>query len=223
MGARVLIAGLCVLVALGCSKRPKKPAPATDNPPPSSAPPSAADNKKAKDDEPNWLTDPRFKKDGSEPGAPKGPTATGKSNWGLSAPTGGWQGDAKGDGKDKGDAKAPPPVAPPALTPGGNTPLGAAGRVVGQNEMREVWLFIENTSGATGQMPKPSAIYEALVAAKSPAAGHVKDGAIVLTGATQREGVWAYEARALTGGGLAVTQSGVERLTADELKQRLGK
>ena len=90
-------------------------------------------------------------------------------------------------------------------------------------DMKEVWIFIENASGASGKMPSQLLTYQALIAAKSPAADLVKDGTIFLTGATVRESVWAYETQALTNGGLVATQNGVETLTAAELKTRLGK
>lgn len=219
MGARVLIAGLCVLVALGCARRAKKPA-ATDEPVAQNAPQQPA-APKAKADEPNWLTDPRFKKDG-EPGSPgKGPSATGKSDWGVTPPTGGWQGGAQPPVPPQ---PPQPGTNPPPLAPGSGTPLGAAGRAVALAEMKDVHLFIENASVVDGRMPKPSAVYEALVAAGSKkAAEHVRLGSIVLTGATQRESIWAYDYSALTNGGYAVSQNGVETLTAAELKQRLGK
>jgi hypothetical protein len=217
MSARVLIAGLCVLVALGCARRAKKPT-GTDEPVAQNAPQQPA-APKGKADEPNWLTDPRFKKD-TEPGSPvtpgKGPSATGKSDWGVSPPQGGWQGGAQ--------PPAQPPVQPLPLVVGGGTPLGAAGRVVALAEMKDIHIFMENASVVDGKMPKPSAVYEALVAAGAKkAAEHVRLGSIVLTGATQRESIWAYDYAALTNGGYAISQNGVEMLSAAELKQRLGK
>jgi hypothetical protein len=223
MGARVLIAGLCLLVALGCARRAKKPA-ATDEPVAQNSPQQPV-SPKAKADEPNWLTDPRFKKD-TEPGSPaapgKGPSATGKSDWGVSPPAGGWQGGAQPPAQPP--VQPPPGTQPPPLVVGGGTPLGAAGRVVALAEMKDIHLFIENASVVDGKMPKPSEIYEALVAGGAKkAAEHVRLGSIVLTGATQRESIWAYDAGALTKGGYAISQNGVETLTAAELKQRLGK
>ncbi len=223
MGARVLIAGLCVLVALGCARRAKKPA-ATDEPVAQNTPQQPAPPK-AKADEPNWLTDPRFNSKAGEPGAPavpgKGPSATGKTDWGVTPPQGGWQG---GSNPPQPPVPPQPGTNPPPLVVGGGTPLGAAGRAVALAEMKDVHIFMENASVVDGKMPKPSAVYEALVAAGSKkAAEHVRLGSIVLTGATQRESIWAYDYNALTNGGYAVTQNGVETLTAAELKQRLGK
>jgi hypothetical protein len=89
-------------------------------------------------------------------------------------------------------------------------------------DMRDLQIFIHDVSLVTGKMPTPGEIFAALLAARSPAAALVKDGAIILTGATDREGVWAYEARALSQGGLAVSQNGTQTLTAAELKAMLG-
>lgn len=114
---------------------------------------------------------------------------------------------------------APPGPAAP-LTPNGG-PRNAVQRLVAMNDMREVWIFIENASGASGTMPGPDVIYAALVEAKSPAAALVKEGSITLTGTRTRESVWAFETAALAQGGLVVSQQGVKKLTAAELTQRL--
>ena len=87
MRALLLLAVLSV--AVGCAKRGAKTAPAKDE----TAKPVAAD-KKGKADEPNFLNDPRFKK---EPPL-EGPSPH-KQPWGISAPEGGWQGPAAGEPK----------------------------------------------------------------------------------------------------------------------------
>ena len=115
------------------------------------------------------------------------------------------------------------PANPPAIAPGGGTSVSAVKTAVTMADMREVWVYVENRSGASGKMPAQLEIYQALVKGGSPAADRVKDGTLTLTGATARESVWAYETRALTDGGLVASQNGVETLTAAELRQRLGK
>ena len=130
---------------------------------------------------------------------------------------------AKDSGPTRDDGKAPqrePGGLPP---PAGNTPRGAAMRAVAAADMRDLQVFIDTAALASGRMPSGADIYAALVDARSPAAALVKDGAIVLTGARERESVWAFEANAYLSGGLVVSQNGVERLTAGELKKRLGK
>jgi hypothetical protein len=100
----------------------------------------------------------------------------------------------------------------------------APARTVKQNDMHNLHIFIENASSATGQMPDGNAIRQALQSDREMGniLALIDDGSIVLTGINQREGVWAYEKLALTEGGIVLTNNGVERLTAAELKARLG-
>jgi hypothetical protein len=195
----------------------------------------------------NTDKDGKGAKDGG-PTLPVDPVSpTGKPSWNLTPPEGGWTppNAAPPAGANPMPPAQPPAGAPPAvqpqpppakvpqpqagpaappvqpLAPNNAGPLGAAQRIVAMNDMRELWLTIENASGASGAMPGPDAIYKALVEVKSPAAELVKNGTISLTGTRSRESVWAYETAALTQGGLVVTQNGVEKLTAAELTQRL--
>jgi hypothetical protein len=92
---------------------------------------------------------------------------------------------------------------------------------VSQNDMNDIWLFIDARSGAGGQMPSLQDVYTALVAAKSPAAELARGGSIVVTGTRTRESIWAYEANAITQGGWVASQNGVEKLTAADLNRRL--
>jgi hypothetical protein len=258
---RILTAGLCLVLAVGCAKRtvptaaPVRDEVARAQPQPAPAVKAVRENpKKDEKDEANWLTDPRFKKaqptvqmippaDQSVPA--DGPSATGKQPWGMAPPAGGWPGAAPAL-PPAGAQKIDPPVqpvpgnAPPAPNPpvagapqpnvvpgkpasGAATPLAAANNLVKAADMRDLQIFIHDASLVSGQMPTPGAIYAALVDSGSPAADLVKGGAIILTAATRREGVWAYETRALTQGGLVVSQNGVETLSAAELRQRIGK
>jgi hypothetical protein len=88
--------------------------------------------------------------------------------------------------------------------------------------MEDIRIFVDNASGASGQMPSPQLIYNALVMAGSPAAKLVEARAIILTGAQTRESIWAYEAKAATQGGMIAGPNGVETVTAAELKRRVG-
>jgi hypothetical protein len=90
-------------------------------------------------------------------------------------------------------------------------------------DINDVWVFVDNFSGASGKMPPPEIIYGALVEAKSPAADLVKQGYIVLTGATRRESVWAFDRAAPSQGGWIATQNGPEQVTAREFAQRIGR
>jgi hypothetical protein len=96
--------------------------------------------------------------------------------------------------------------------------------VVTEADMKEVWIFIENASLASGKMPPPVLTYSALVEAKAKAAPLVKAGSIYLTGSPHRESIWAFDFRAFSRGEpvLVATQNGVETLTVEQLKARLG-
>jgi hypothetical protein len=233
MWLRILTIGVGLILATGCAKKVAKKPSADDsaNAKPATSTPGASDKDKKgskgeKADEPNWLNDPRFKKD--PPGVPADGSSPGKQPWGIAPPKGGWQGPNTGVGPVQpavpgGPAPGmgvpqPQPMPPPAT----GTPALPAKRVE-MADMKEVWIYIENASGASGKMPTQEMIYEALIAAKSPAAELVRTGAIYLTGATTRESIWAFEAQALTQGGLVATQNGVETLSAAQLKARLGK
>lgn len=249
---RITLLLVCLVLGAGCKRGAKDTGPARGDlanaklqPAPAPEPkPEKKDEKKA---EPNWLKDPRVQSKKDQLPI-DGPANGRKQPWGVGAPEGGFQPPVPGVQPNPagavqpmpvpakppavGVAALPPQAAPaamapatnvPALAPAGNTPRGAAARVVAMADMRDLQIFIDNASGATGKMPTSAEIMTALIEAKSPAAALVKDGAIVLTGAKQREGVWAFEARAYLNGGLVVTQNGVERVTAEELKRLLGK
>lgn len=99
-------------------------------------------------------------------------------------------------------------------------PLGSVNSAVGARDLEDVRIFIDGAS-AGGRMPSPDLTRTALLAAGSPAWRLVERKAIVLTGAADREGVWAYEAAARERGGLVAGPNGVETLTAAELARRL--
>jgi hypothetical protein len=114
---------------------------------------------------------------------------------------------------------APQPKQSPAPMP---QPKVAPAPNISKQDMEDIRIFIDNAS-AGGQMPSPQLVYSALVMNQSPAAAHVKSGAIVVHPARSREEVWAYEARALQQGGWMVTANGVEQVNANDLKRRLGR
>jgi hypothetical protein len=243
MCSRILIAAACLALAAGCAKRTaKKPSQDDSANAKQPAPAPGADDRKndKKGDEPNWLTDSRFKKDPPSTTTPLPPdgSSPGKQPWAITPPQGGWQGPNPGAGPVQpaapgGMPVGPAPVGAPAAGMGVLQPQPAAPAAPGvppaqnkrveQADMKDVWIYIENASGASGKMPTQKMIYEALLAAKSPAAELVRTGAIYLTGSTSRESIWAFEAQALASGGLVANQNGVETLTAAELKSRLGK
>lgn len=120
----------------------------------------------------------------------------------------------------------PPPAAGGGAGGGGGGAVqavrGAVQRAVTMHEMNNLRLFIDNASVASGRMPSREEIFASAKQGDPKLAQFLQDGSIILTGATTREGVWAYEKDAPTRGGLVVTASGVERLSPDELRQRMG-
>ncbi|MFM7150480.1 MAG: hypothetical protein ACKO23_11605 [Gemmataceae bacterium] len=143
--------------------------------------------------------------------------------------------------KKKTDSKASTPTtgkaAPAAggsgvaMNPSGGGSGGAAqairkavGRAVNQNELRNIHLFVESASSASGAMPTVPEILNALRLESPATLKLVEDGAIVLTGARQRASIWAYtaDAQSVTGEHLVVNQNGVERMQPDALRAALG-
>lgn len=232
MFARMATAGVLAFLLAGCSKKVAKVDAPDANPEPvvfGKANPADGDKGKAAK-KPNWLNDPRFKTDGPTGGETDHPS--GKPGWGAAtAPAGGW----KADGRPPGEVPAlppgqpatggpvqPQPAAPAKAEPAAaTTPAKGSGKAVTEADMKDVWIFIENRSGATGKMPGPDEVYAALKGAGANAFDLVQDGSIALTGSRTRESVWAYEAKALKSGGFVVTQNGVETVTAAALAQRL--
>jgi hypothetical protein len=232
MAPRLVLAAVCLALACGCSKKPAKPVDSNDD----KAPPSktgnapeaskpASDRKKGTE-KANWLNDPRFKKDEYSKPEAESSGVPGKPGWGIAKPEGGWAPEKPQAGATaSGAAPAAPakPNTPPGTAAPATATTSAAGKPVSEADLKEVWVYVENRSGASGQMPSAKETLDALTAAGSKAADLVRDGSIVLTGARSRESVWAYEKNALTQGGLMVTQTGVERTTAENLASRLGR
>ncbi len=100
---------------------------------------------------------------------------------------------------------------------------GAVQRTVTLHDMDQIRLFIDTASLDSGQMPTAQQTAAALQKAAPKIFALVQEGVIVLTGARTREGVWAYTQQPQTTGGehLVLTSSGIERMTAAALQQRL--
>lgn len=205
---RPLLCLILVLPLVGCAKKVAKfTGKSDDTASATQTEPVAAklkpeENQKAKSAEkPNWLNDPRFKRDNQLPtdASPKsdlnGALPLNSQPQPVPAPQGVPQG-------------TPRPAPVPVVTP---RPVA---KPVSKADMNEVWIFIENASLVSGKMPAPDLVLAALIQAKSPAADLVRDGSISLTGARAREGVWAFERNAPTLGGWVATQNGPEQVTA---------
>jgi hypothetical protein len=235
MFTRIVTAGVLACLLVGCAKQTAKftgrddPAPAPKPQPADKGKPGDRNDKAGKNDKtktdgdtPNWLNDPRFNKDNQLPTE----GSSGKPGWGVKPPDGGWtppNAPAPQPGNPSTPAQpgggAPPQPSPP---PAAGTPAQpTGGKPVAEADMKEVWIYIENASGASGKMPTPDRVLAALIEAKASAAALVRDGSIVLTNTRTRDSVWAYEVKATTQGGLVASQNGVETLTAAQLAARL--
>ena len=100
---------------------------------------------------------------------------------------------------------------------------GAARRAASQNDLQQIRLIIEDAFNTNGKMPTAQETLTALQQSAPNIAALVKDQTITLNNARTRQDVWAYETAALSNGGLMLTSSGVERVDAATLRQRLGR
>ncbi len=98
---------------------------------------------------------------------------------------------------------------------------GAVRRTVTMNDLQQIRIFIDNASLASGRMPSTQDTYAALKQEAPNIATLIDEGVLTLNNATTREQVWAYETDALKQGGQVLTGSGVERMDAETLAQRL--
>lgn len=224
MFTRIALVGLSFSLVIGCAKKAKPtgknetPVTAVTQPKDTQKPAKEGDKNK-KSDKPNWLTDPRAE---TPPNQLPTENQFGKPGLGVTLP------------KPDGNATLPPApkpsggnttgvLQPQTVTPPTSPSTPKAGKPVIEADMNEVWIFMENASIVSGKLPPMPLVYSALVKAEAKAAELVKDGSITLTGATERESIWAFETKALTQGGWVASQNGVENLTAAELKKRLGR
>lgn len=123
---------------------------------------------------------------------------------------------------------APPAPGAPTGAAAGNPSIGGAAqgvrgavnRTVTLNALNNLRLFIDTYSGANGKMPNKAQVLEAAKQDRELVEA-LNDGRIIVTETKSRDGVWAYEAEALKTNGQVITAVGIERMNADQLKQRL--
>ena len=67
-----------------------------------------------------------------------------------------------------------------------------------QNDFKNLHIFMDAASGVTGKLPDKATTVAALKMEKGAAnlVKAIEDGSLILTGATSREDVWAYEKNA---------------------------
>jgi len=98
---------------------------------------------------------------------------------------------------------------------------GAVRRTASANDLANLRIYIESASLASGNMPTRDQILADIARDLPKVVGAVKDGTMIITGISQREGVWAYEEATLSKGGMVLTNNGVERMTPQELQAKL--
>ncbi len=122
-------------------------------------------------------------------------------------------------------AKSTEPAAPSG---GGNTNYVSGGgavqnvrqaakRVDVMNEMKGLGLTITQMEITNGRMPTKADIV-AEVRSDAKLSKLIADGTILLTGASSRSGLWAYEVDADTKGGIGLVGGTPNRYSADEIK-----
>jgi hypothetical protein len=93
-------------------------------------------------------------------------------------------------------------------------------RTLTQNDLNQIRTFMEQARSEKGSYPKSLADLPGLDRDAPKLANAIKSGELVIAGGNN--GVLAYEAAALEDRGSVVTTDGVQTMTADELKQKLG-
>src|SRR5579859_207169 len=90
---------------------------------------------------------------------------------------------------------------------------GAVKRYVDAQEMGQLFIYFNYAAdGATGRVPGKDVILADVKKADPKLGKLIEDGEIILTGRTDREGLWAYVKDAPKIGGWVLTPNGPERL-----------
>lgn len=134
----------------------------------------------------------------------------------------------KDEGYEPPTTQPAPPPAPPKADPRNTSYQPGAGavqnvrqaarRTVVINDMQQLGLFIELAYSETGKMPDAAQIKETLKRDAPKIAAAVEEGAIILTGTTSHQGLWAYEVDAEKRGGIGLATGAAQRMTADEVQ-----
>src|SRR5262249_18466387 len=119
-------------------------------------------------------------------------------------------------------------VTNPGLGGGGSGGPGqavrkAVARAATQNDMKNLHTYHYDASLASGKMPTAKQIFDDVQKGAPNIAKLITDKVIVLTGAKTRESIWAYTSQEQSTAGyyLAISNNGVEQLSAAQLNQRL--
>ena len=124
----------------------------------------------------------------------------------------------RGGGSSAPPAKAADGNLTPAQQVARNVPV--LQRTVTQNDLSNLRNYLETARAETGSYPKAVSELSGLQRDLPKLYKAIQDGEIVLAGG--KGDVLAYEKAALTDRGSVLTTAGVQVMTADELKQKLG-
>lgn len=135
--------------------------------------------------------------------------------------------------KAKPTTKTTDPTSAPSGGGGGNSSYVSGGgavqnirqaarRTVTLAEMKDLGTAITQFEVENGKMPSIEEI-KALVRTYGGVATHINDGTIILTGSTDRSGLWAYEIEADLKGGIGLVAGVASRYDAATIKQYLGR
>jgi hypothetical protein len=89
--------------------------------------------------------------------------------------------------------------------------------------MNGLGVYILSLDTDKGKMPTKQEVYAALKddITQRPLLEKINDGTIILTGSTNRAGLWAYEKGADVSGGVGLVGPSAQRLSADDIKKLL--
>jgi hypothetical protein len=90
------------------------------------------------------------------------------------------------------------------------------------NDMRQMGMEITAWELDNNRMPNRNEAY-ALISKYPNYKKLLDDGTVILTGTTDRSGLWAYEVEADTKGGIGLVAGVANRYSADDIKQYLGR
>lgn len=134
----------------------------------------------------------------------------------------------------KDEPAAAPAPAPEPVDPRNSAPIAGGGaiqnvrqavkRVVTDNDLYQLGIIILDLELTGGKMPTASEIKAALTGDGASLRKKIDEGAIILTGTTNKAGLWAYEVDADKAGGIVLTgpTPNARRESADEVKALLG-
>jgi hypothetical protein len=128
---------------------------------------------------------------------------------------------------------APPPTPPTTPAAAGTQYEPGAGAIQNARKAAERTQLLAMMSGLAlhivaldtqnGRMPTRQELYDSIkdVVTERPLVEKINDGTIILTGSTDRSGLWAYEKGAEVSGGVALIAGSAQRYAAEDIQKFL--